>query len=92
MRVFVAGATGAIGRQLVPRLVEAGHEVHGMTRSESKQAMLYELGAGPVVADAQWCRRCTTRLSYSLLVSLAPILQAFYAIHQPPSRDVLGSG
>jgi nucleoside-diphosphate-sugar epimerase len=52
MRVFVAGATGAIGRQLVPRLVAAGHEVHGMTRSESKQAMLHELGAVPVVADA----------------------------------------
>jgi len=52
MRVFMAGATGAIGRQLVPRLVAAGHDVHGMTRSESKQAMLYDLGAVPVVADA----------------------------------------
>jgi nucleoside-diphosphate-sugar epimerase len=52
MRVFVAGATGAIGRQLVPRLVAAGHEVHGMTRHESKRAMLDELGAVPVVADA----------------------------------------
>jgi nucleoside-diphosphate-sugar epimerase len=52
MRVFVAGATGAIGRQLVPRLVAAGHEVHGTTRSESKQAMLDELGAVPVVMDA----------------------------------------
>ena len=52
MRVFVAGATGAIGKQLVTRLVEAGHEVHGMTRSESKQAVLHELGAVPVVADA----------------------------------------
>jgi nucleoside-diphosphate-sugar epimerase len=52
MRVFVAGATGAIGRQLVPRLVAAGHEVHGMTRHESKKAMLDELGAVPVVADA----------------------------------------
>jgi nucleoside-diphosphate-sugar epimerase len=52
MRVFVAGATGAIGRQLVPRLVAAGHEVHGMTRYESKRAMLEELGAVPVVADA----------------------------------------
>src|ERR687885_222151 len=52
MRVFVAGATGAIGKQLVPRLVEAGHEVYGMTRSESKQAMFDELGAVPVVADA----------------------------------------
>jgi nucleoside-diphosphate-sugar epimerase len=52
MKVFVAGATGAIGRQLVPRLVAAGHEVHGMTRSEEKQALLRELGAVPVVADA----------------------------------------
>src|SRR5262249_14356232 len=52
MRVFVAGATGAIGRQLLPRLVAAGHEVHGMTRSESKRTLLSELGAVPVVADA----------------------------------------
>ena len=52
MRVFVAGATGAIGKQLVPRLVGAGHEVHGMTRSASKPATLSELGAVPAVADA----------------------------------------
>lgn len=52
MRVFVAGATGAIGRQLVPRLVAAGHEVHGMTRSASKRAVLEQAGAVPVVADA----------------------------------------
>ena len=52
MKVFVAGATGAIGMQLVPRLVANGHEVHGMTHSESKQGMLRELGAVPVVADA----------------------------------------
>ena len=51
MRVFVAGATGAIGRQLVPRLVSAGHEVHGMTRNASKSPLLEELGAVPVVAD-----------------------------------------
>ena len=52
MKVFVAGATGAIGKQLVPRLVAAGHEVVGMTRSESKTAALSDLGATPVVADA----------------------------------------
>jgi nucleoside-diphosphate-sugar epimerase len=52
MRVLIAGATGAIGRQLVPRLVAAGHDVVGMTRSESKRALLRELGAEPVVADA----------------------------------------
>lgn len=52
MRVFVAGATGAMGRQLVPRLVQAGHEVHGMTRTAAKQELVRELGAVPVVADA----------------------------------------
>jgi nucleoside-diphosphate-sugar epimerase len=52
MKVFVAGATGAIGRQLVPRLVDAGHEVHGMARNASKQQSLRDMGAEPVVADA----------------------------------------
>jgi nucleoside-diphosphate-sugar epimerase len=51
MRLFVAGATGAIGKQLVPRLVAAGHEVRWMTRSGSKKAMIREPGAVPVVAD-----------------------------------------
>jgi uncharacterized protein YbjT (DUF2867 family) len=40
MRVFVAGATGAIGKQLVPMLVEAGHEVHGMTRQAAFKILL----------------------------------------------------
>jgi nucleoside-diphosphate-sugar epimerase len=52
MKVFVAGATGAIGKQLVPRLAQAGHEVYGMTRREDKQRDLYDLGATPMVADA----------------------------------------
>jgi 2-alkyl-3-oxoalkanoate reductase len=52
MKVFVAGATGAIGRALVPQLVAAGHEVVGMTKSPGKQDMLRSLGARPVVADA----------------------------------------
>ena len=52
MRIFVAGATGAVGRQLVPLLVASGHEVHGMTRHESKQTVLRQMGAVPVVADA----------------------------------------
>ena len=52
MKVFVAGATGAIGRELVPQLVARGHEVVGMTRSASKQDLVRSLGARPVVADA----------------------------------------
>lgn len=52
MRIFVAGATGAIGRRLVPMLVDAGHDVVGMTRSASKCVGIREAGAEPVVADA----------------------------------------
>jgi nucleoside-diphosphate-sugar epimerase len=52
MKVFVAGATGAIGKQLVPMLVERGHEVAGMTRTPAKQDLIRSLGARPVVADA----------------------------------------
>jgi nucleoside-diphosphate-sugar epimerase len=52
MKVFVAGATGAVGKQLVPLLVDAGHEVHGTTHHESKRPMLAGMGAVPVVADA----------------------------------------
>jgi nucleoside-diphosphate-sugar epimerase len=52
MKILVAGATGALGKQLVPRLVAAGHEVVGMTRSESKRDALRAMGATPVVADA----------------------------------------
>jgi 2-alkyl-3-oxoalkanoate reductase len=52
MKVFVAGATGALGRQLVPQLVARGHEVVGMTRSASKQDLVRSLGARPVVVDA----------------------------------------
>jgi nucleoside-diphosphate-sugar epimerase len=52
MKVFLAGATGVLGRQLVPQLVARGHEVVGMTRSASKQELVRSLGARPIVADA----------------------------------------
>ncbi|HXQ56428.1 MAG TPA: NAD(P)H-binding protein, partial [Actinomycetes bacterium] len=48
MNVFVAGATGAIGTQLVPRLAAAGHDVIAMTRSPAKTDMLRALGAQAV--------------------------------------------
>jgi 2-alkyl-3-oxoalkanoate reductase len=52
MKVFVAGATGALGKQLIPQLDAKGHEVVGMTRTASKTGELQALGARPVVADA----------------------------------------
>src|SRR5918996_1216681 len=52
MKIFVAGATGALGKHLVPQLVASGHDVVGLTRTESKQDLIRSLGARPAVADA----------------------------------------
>jgi nucleoside-diphosphate-sugar epimerase len=52
MNVFVAGATGAVGRQLVPLLVSRGHQVIATTRTAGKMARLRETGARAVVMDA----------------------------------------
>lgn len=51
MRVFVAGATGAIGKRLIPRLVANGHQVTASTRGPAKLEELRALGADPVVVD-----------------------------------------
>lgn len=51
MRVFVAGATGVIGRHLVPSLVEAGHDVTGTTRSPARATELQAAGVTPVIVD-----------------------------------------
>ena len=52
MRVFVAGATGAIGRPLLPMLLGAGHQVVGTTRSEAKADAVRQAGADAAVVDA----------------------------------------
>ncbi|WP_248924085.1 NAD-dependent epimerase/dehydratase family protein [Paenibacillus hamazuiensis] len=52
MKIFVAGATGVVGRLLLPLLVQAGHEVVGMTGNASRKSIIQALGAKPVVADA----------------------------------------
>lgn len=51
MKILIAGATGAIGRQLVPKLVAGGHEVGGTTRTPEKEPLLREMGATPFVVD-----------------------------------------
>jgi nucleoside-diphosphate-sugar epimerase len=51
VRVFVAGATGALGVPVVKLLVDAGHDVTGLTRSETKRATLEKLGAKAAVGD-----------------------------------------
>jgi nucleoside-diphosphate-sugar epimerase len=53
MRVFVAGATGVIGRPLVEALTASGHEVVGTTRSQERAELLSSLGGEPMVLDAR---------------------------------------
>jgi nucleoside-diphosphate-sugar epimerase len=51
MRIFLAGASGVIGQRLIPRLVQAGHVVGGLTRSPTKTELLSHLGAEPILCD-----------------------------------------
>lgn len=51
MRIFLAGATGVIGRRLLPRMIEAGHTVAAMTRTPGKIAELRAAGALPLLCD-----------------------------------------
>jgi nucleoside-diphosphate-sugar epimerase len=71
VRVFLAGATGVIGRRLLPRLLEGGHDVTAMTRREDRAAGLREAGAVPVVADvfdAEAVRTAVERAAPDVLV------------------------
>jgi nucleoside-diphosphate-sugar epimerase len=85
MRIFVAGATGAIGRPLLPMLVEAGHEVVGMTRSKENARGIRDAGAQPVVADA---------LDADALAAVVQAAEPDVLVHQltaiPPVTDGRG--
>ncbi len=71
MRIFVAGASGVIGRRLVPLLVAQGHSVVGMTRSDERAEQLGEMGAEPAVVDvfdAEALRRAVTAAQPDVVV------------------------
>ena len=85
MRVFVAGASGVIGRRLVPSLVEAGHDVTGMTRSPDKPEALRRLPANvfgvlmslePAVAAVAGLLVLGERLSARVVASIALVVVA----------------
>jgi nucleoside-diphosphate-sugar epimerase len=69
VRIFLAGATGVIGTRLVPRLVEQGHVVAGMSRSAEGADSARRLGAEPVVCDVYDAPRLT-----EAVVAFAPDL------------------
>ena len=51
MKIFVTGATGVIGRRVVPQLIRAGHQVTGLARTDHKAGLLRQFGAIPVQVD-----------------------------------------
>ncbi len=85
MKLFVAGATGVLGVRLVPRLLAAGHQVVGMTRSPAKVDLLAELGATPVVCDVYDLAALT-----AAVVNAAPDLLMHQLTDLPDNPDDLG--
>jgi len=72
VKLFLAGASGVLGRRLVPLLVEAGHEVVGLTRNESKRSILEDLGAEPLVGDvfdSEWLMDAVATSAPDLVLS-----------------------
>lgn len=80
MRIFLAGAGGAIGRQLVPLLLAAGHEVAGTTRRAERAEMLREAGAEAVVLDVYEAERLR-----EAVVALEPELVMHQLTDLPPN-------
>jgi len=77
MRVFVAGASGAIGSALVPQLIDAGHEVVGTSRSSASADRLRALGAKPVqldLLDARAARKAVLEAEPDAIVHQATAL------------------
>lgn len=91
MKIFIAGATGAIGRPLVSALIAAGHEAIGMTSSERGLTTLRENGADGVVADALDAPAVETALSKvrptAVIEELTSLPQHFTSEEMSASAD-----
>ena len=83
MKVFVAGANGALGIPLTHRLMDHGHDVIGMTRSETGASELRMLGAHPVIADA-FDREALLRATDGLAADV--VVHELTALTKPPLR------
>ena len=94
MKVFVAGATGVIGRPLVSRLVAAGHEVTGMTRSPERGETLRAAGATPAIADAfdaEAVRAAVAAAAPEVVVDQLTDLPATFPTSRGGMRDAYGA-
>jgi nucleoside-diphosphate-sugar epimerase len=88
VRVFVAGASGAIGRPLVGQLIDAGHDVTGMTRSAARASDLEDAGAHAVVCDALMAQRLALAVAEAKPEVLIHQLTALPDRFQPRKKDL----
>lgn len=84
MRIFLTGATGVIGIRVLPMLIEAGHQVSAVGRTDAKRAQLSQRGATPVSVDL-FDREGLTRAiaGHDVVINLAT------AVPSPPMRGML---
>ena len=82
MRILLAGATGAIGKRLVPLLIDAGHDVVGTTRSRSKADTLRVSGVEPAIVDVFDARELSR-----MMLSIRPELVIHQLSDLPPGLD-----
>ena len=89
MKIFVAGGSGAIGRSLVPMLVEAGHRVVAMTRSTSRASSLEAMGAIPVIGDVYDIERLTELVTNAEPDTVVHQLTAFGSTDADPLEETI---
>jgi nucleoside-diphosphate-sugar epimerase len=89
MKIFIAGGSGAIGRSLVPMLVEAGHRVVAMTRSPDRAASLAASGAIPVIGDVYDVARLGELVASAEPEIVIHQLTAFGATDADPLQETL---
>ena len=86
--IFLAGASGAIGRRLSPMLVESGYWVVGSTRSKDKEELLRKMGVAPVVVnvfDADELRDCLAQVKPEVVIHQLTDLP--YALEESKMKD-----
>jgi nucleoside-diphosphate-sugar epimerase len=89
MNIFIAGGTGAIGRVLIPLLVQAGHQIVALTRSPDRASLLEHLGAVPVVGDVYDRARLASLLSESKAEIVVQQLTAFGTKDGDPYEETM---
>jgi 2-alkyl-3-oxoalkanoate reductase len=89
MNIFIAGGTGAIGRVLVPLLVDAGHRVVALTRSADRASWLERMGAAPAVGDVYDEMRLARWVAESEAEAVIHQLTAFATKHGDPYAETI---